>query len=123
MTREQFIKRKIKHWQKILQLTDWMITFELQDLPEMEQGITWRFTERTAHIVFTNHTNRARLEKDIAHELSHLILAKFDRYVEDWVWPRLTKKEKQTYGETHNKLLNEVIDHYLNAIRAMQGTK
>ncbi|MBI5652824.1 MAG: hypothetical protein HZC40_20610 [Chloroflexi bacterium] len=121
MTREQFIQRKIKTWQKILQLNDWTITFELQDLDEMEQGITWRFTERTAHIAFSNHTTRDRLEKDIAHELSHLILAKFDRYVEDWVWPRLTKKEKQTYGETHNKLLNEVIDHYLNVVRAMES--
>ena len=27
MTRAQFIQRKIKEWQKILQLTDWMITF------------------------------------------------------------------------------------------------
>jgi hypothetical protein len=121
MTREQFIQRKIKTWQKILQLTEWTITFELRDLDEMEQGITWRFTERTAHITFTNHTTRDRLEKDVAHELSHLILAKFDRYIEDWVWPRLTKKEKQTYGETHNKLLNEVIDHYLNVVRAMKG--
>ena len=118
MTRDQFIKRKIKEWQNVLQLRDWTITFETRAVDEFDQGIEWRFTERTAHITLANHTSRARLEKDIAHELSHLILAKFDRYVEDWVWPRLTKKEKQTYGETHNKLLNEVIDHWLNVVRS-----
>ncbi len=121
MTREQFIKRKLKQWQAILQLRDWTITFETRDIDEFEQGIQWRFTERTAHIVFTTRTRRDRLEKDIAHELSHLILAKFDRYIEDWVWPRLSKKEKATYGETHNKLLNEVIDHWLNVVRAGQA--
>jgi hypothetical protein len=118
MTRDQFIKRKIKVWQDILQLCDWTITFESRDIDEYEQGVEWRFTERSAHIVFSTRTSRERLEKDIAHELSHLILAKFDRYVEDWVWPRLSKKEKQTYGETHNKLLNEVIDAWLNILRA-----
>lgn len=117
MTREQFIRTKIELWKKRLLLDGWSVTFELQDLDEMEQGIIWRFTERTAHIYLTTRTKRDRLEKDIAHELGHLILAKFDRYVEDWIWPRLTRKERQTYGETHNKLLNEVIDHWLGALR------
>jgi hypothetical protein len=119
MTREQFVKRKIREWQKRLQLDGWTITFEFKDIGENDQGIEWRFTERTAHITLSASTPRARLEKDVAHELSHLILAKFDRYVEDWVWPRLTKSEQRTYVETHNKLLNEVIDDWLNVVRAM----
>lgn len=116
MTIRQYVLRKIKKWQKRLLLTEWVVTFELVDIDEFEQCCHYRLTEKTAHIVLTTRTDMKRLEHDIAHELSHIIIAPIDRHIEDWLNAHLSKKERKVFAENYNKWCNEVIDHYLRTM-------
>lgn len=125
MTLAERVMHKLRYWQIILNLTDWIINFKLVSLQEINQAlqteafayISYRSLLKTATVFlpydleFETIANMPAYDFLIVHELLHLIFDNYGRWYEVLTCPLPTKFKKlldEVYADTNEEVINHL---------------
>jgi hypothetical protein len=116
MNKDQFITKTIEQARKKWGLdSQWVFTWEYKDLggPGCATIEPDYFTEKHALVSVDPQTeDRARLRRDLFHELGHAVIYNVWRGASDWADHTIkSKKARDIWNEMINTNENVVIDH------------